>query len=253
MAGVIATLKRLYTENGAPVKHLCWLVLAGIGAILSMQPDTNASSNTNFIGILAGAAISMIYSLVLAIYSFGYNCIIMHNRFEEDGKPSGLCIMPEFDLLPFKIFGRAIILLIVWGIWTIVLCLPIIIPIIGLIFCLAITPFVGFVQVAYSKEFKTEGIFSIAILAKFMRLFWLDAVWWWFKIFIFGLISCAILFILGNLLGLFDIATIMTTGQMPQATNIIWILMQYISIVLGFVNAYGMADIFARKWDNSSY
>ena len=93
MAGVLATLKRFYTEDGAAIKHICWLVLSFIGAMISMPgtngttPDLDTMYSTNFI--------SMIFGLILTIYSLGYNSIIMHNRFEEEGKNAWLCTVPE--------------------------------------------------------------------------------------------------------------------------------------------------------------
>lgn len=253
MARVIETVKKIYTSEGAAVKHICWLVLAILGTILSMQPTTTASPTpADLLGLLAGSAISIIYGLALTIYTFGYNCIIMHNRFQEEGKPLGFSILPEFDILPFKIFGRAIVLIIVWLLWSIIISLAAIVPLVGIIFCMIVMPFIGFVQVAYSKEFKTDGLFSLAILSKFLRLFWIDAVWWWFRLFLLGLGIYAILGILCGALGLFDMNMLMT-GQIPQSLNFVFAILQYISIVLGFVNAYGMADIFIKKWDNSSY
>lgn len=253
MAGVLATLKRIYTEDGAIVKHLSWLVLAAIGAILSMQSPSTSTSPAELMSLIGGSIVSMVYGLILTIYTFGYNCIIMHNRFEEETKSGTIPIMPEFDILPFKIFRRAIVLVIVWIIWAIVISLTSIVPIIGLIFCLIVMPFIGFVQVAYSKEFKTEGLFSMALIAKFMRLFWVDAIWWWFRMFILGLVIYGILIAICSMTGLLNIQSIMLTGQVPPSLNVLNAIIQYISVVLGFINAYGMADIFVKKWDNSSY
>lgn len=246
MAGVLATLKRFYTEDGAAIKHICWLVLSFIGAMISMPgtngttPDLDTMYSTNFI--------SMIFGLILTIYSLGYNSIIMHNRFEEEGKNVGLNIMPEFDILPFKIFGRAFILAIVWMIYSLLLGILWLIPILGWIVYLIIAPFIAFIQVAYSKEFITDGLYNFAILAKFMRLFWFEAVKWWFKLFICSLVII-LLFVL-IISRFFGLEGLMNN---PMIIILILALAQYIFIVLGFVNAYGMADIYAKKWDDSSY
>ena len=246
MASVLDTLKRIYTEDGSAIKHICWFVISFIVMMVSMPSgngtvtDLEEMHSTNIISLISG--------LVLTIYTFGYNSIIMHNRFEEEGKPKGLTILPEFDTLPFKIFGRAFVLALVWFIYSLVLGLLWIIPILGWIIYLVITPFMAFVQVSYSKEFLTDGLFNFAIIAKYMRLFWLEAVKWWFKLFICTLVII-LLFILifGRFLGL--------EGLMHNSLTLILIfaLAQYIFMVFGFVNAYGMADIYARKWDDSSY
>ena len=246
MASVLATLKRIYTEDGSAIKHICWFVLSFIGAMISM-PGTNGTT-PDLDNMYSSNILSIIFGLILTIYTFGYNSIIMHNRFEEEGKPKGLTILPEFDTLPFKIFGRAFVLALVWFIYSLVLGLLWIIPILGCIIYLVITPFMAFVQVSYSKEFLTDGLFNFAIIAKYMRLFWLEAVKWWFKLFICTLVII-LLFILifGRFLGL--------EGLMHNSMTLILIfaLAQYIFMVFGFVNAYGMADIYARKWDDSSY
>lgn len=242
MAQIINTLKRVYTDDGAIVKHLCWLILAAIGGMLST--DHSGSS----------IAFSILFWLIMTVYAFGYNSIIMHNRFEEEGKPLGsISILPEFDILPFKIFLRAFPLIVVWIIYTLLLNLAIIIPIIGLIFCLIVIPFIAFVQVAYSKGFKTEGLYNLAILAKFIRLFWKSAIWWWFKLFLLGLVILAVLAAICIPLGVLDFTSMMITGEIPSSLGIISIVIQYISFVLGFVNAYGLADIYLKNWDSSSY
>ncbi len=252
MAGVLATIKKLYSGEGAVVKHICWFVLAFLGVILQAPSSSSVSSPADIGGLLALSAIPIIYGLVLTIYSFGYNCIIMHNRFEEEGKPLGFDILPEFDILPFKITGRAFVLIIVWMLYSLLLAIVIAIPILGIFIYLAVVPFIAFAQVAYSKEFKTEGLYNLSILVKFFRLFWFDAISLWFRIFICGLSVAIILFLIATLLG-FNFTNLIMTGQIPPALNFIFAIMQYVSIVLGFVNAYGMADIYAKKWDDSSY
>ena len=235
MAEVLKTLKRFYTEDGAMLKHVVWLVLSFICVILQMPSE---SGNTS--------VLSVIFGLVLTIYTFGYNSIIMHNRFEEEGKSRHINIMPEFDQLPFKIFGRAFILVIVWFIYSLLFLL---IPILGWI----VAPFVIFVQVAYSKEFKTEGLYNAALIVKFLRLFWVPAILFWFRLFLCGLVFIGVLALIGFLSGAFDIMSIMMSGQIPPLLIAIIVLIQYFSTVLGFVSAYGLTDIYLKKWDDSSY
>ena len=62
-----------------------------------------------------------------------------------------------------------------------------------------------------------------------------------------------VLALIGFLSGAFDIMSIMMSGQIPPLLIAIIVLIQYFSTVLGFVSAYGLTDIYLKKWDDSSY
>lgn len=243
MPEILSILKRIYTEDNALTKHLIWLMIALISMLFSSisSQDNNSSYITH--------GISLIISLTFYIYSLGYGCILMHNRFSEEGKIPKKQILPEFDILPFKVFWRYLPLMLTWLVFSIILAIPLIIPIFNIIYIFAyvfVIQFIIFVQVAYSEKFQTKGLYDIALLQKFLRLFAMDAIIWWFKIFILSLAVLALLILLILPLGIESILTMNNSFII----DIVIVFTGYFFYILSFINNYGMTEIYLRNWQD---
>jgi hypothetical protein len=155
---IVSGFKRVFLGENILFKHISIFSLAGIFGMLRFHFDgANPTEN------ISQYLIFLLLYVAIGLYFSGYMLSFCHNCFDEDSQN----ILPEFDEKPVGILLSVITLVIAWFLYILLFSILGIIPILGWIFmlvcCFTWFPFLGFINIAYSKNFSKEGLYNIKL------------------------------------------------------------------------------------------
>jgi len=255
MPSIIEGFRKIYKAPNASKVHLIYAgVIVLLGAVSFF-----AQTSKNIIALL----LSVILSLVWVIYVYGYKLQFMHNAFQEE------FLMPGIDTSPFKAFGGAFGLIVVWFgyymVYSIIMAIiGIIIPltifitknpilaillltVLTVVMCLIIL-FIPYVFVAYSKDFNTAGLFNMLIPFKFMRKAFVDNLILWLKCIPFVIVFALMVLVAWQAAGILD-GIIQTFHGIPPAAPDLQVNYTPKFMALSAVMGY-MAFVFSLAYVN---
>lgn len=180
MLGIKDAIKKIYSVDSLP-KHLILFALTAIPAMLALplneiSKTTELPTSTFWYGML-----TLLVIFVISLYMMGYLYAVMHNSHDENAET----IIPEFDWSFFRVFLKALPLMVVWFIYTILLIIitaiitlginlifPVlnsfgaytIISIVGILFIAG----VNFVFAQFTKEYDFKGLFNPLFAFKYL-------------------------------------------------------------------------------------
>ena len=226
---MIDGFKKVYSGKNVLSKHFFMFIIIAILSIstVNVQIMANAIEKTKEIPNISQLLICLAITIIIGIYTGGYNLLFSHNAFNRENKD----ILPEITLTPFKVFLKTLPLMIIWSLYILVSSksLLTVLGIFLFLFLLFLCAFVNFVYIAYIKNFDSNGLFNITLPFKYMQKSFSDFV-------LLGLLFIPVYgvamtpsFIVGLLFGLLGAKTIMALyaggilgGYLGFIVQIVW-------------------------------
>lgn len=246
---MIDGFKKVYSGKNVLSKHFFMFIIIAILSIstVNVQIMANAIENTKEIPNISQLLICLAITIIIGIYTGGYNLLFSHNAFNRENKD----ILPEITLTPFKVFLKTLPLMIIWSLYILVaiffsmflISSKSLLTVLGIflfLFLLFLCAFVNFVYIAYIKNFDSNGLFNINLPFKYMQKSFSDFV-------LLGLLFIPVYgvamtpsFIVGLLFGLLGAKTIM-------ALYAGGILGGYLGFIVQIVWYYSLVQIYKNK------
>lgn len=246
---MINGFKRVYSGEKVLFKHLLMFIIITVLSIatVNVQIIADTLEKTKELPNMWQLLLCMIITLIAGIYTGGYNLLFSHNAFDTENKNT----LPNVNLTPFKVFFKALPLMIVWSLYILVAIFFSIalisskspLTILGIflfLFLLFLCGFVNFIYIAYIKNFDYQGLFNITLPFKYIKHSFSDFV-------LLGLLFIPVYgvamtpsFIVGLLFGLMGAKTIM-------ALYAGGILGGYLGFIVQIVWYYSLVQIYKNK------
>lgn len=235
---MINGFKRVYSGKNVLLKHLFMFIIIAILSIATVNVQIMADSieKTKELTNISQLLIYLGITILLGIYTGGYNLLFSHNSFDKENKD----ILPDINFIPFKVFFKTLPIMIVWFIYVLIAILfsvalmsnkslLLVVGIFLFLFILFLCAFVNFVYIAYLKNFDSKGLYNITLPFKYMKYSFSDFV-------LLGLLFIPVYgvamtpsFIVGLLFGLMGVKTIMALyaggilgGYLGFIVQIVW-------------------------------
>lgn len=243
--------KKVYSGKNVLLKHLLMFIIISILSIatVNVQIIADTIEKTKELTNISQLFVYLGITILIGIYTGGYNLLFSHNSFAKDNKD----ILPDINFTPFKVFFKTLPIMIVWFIYVLIAILfsvalmsnkslLLILGIFLFLFILFLCAFVNFVYIAYLKNFDSKGLYNITLPFKYMKYSFSDFV-------LLGLLFIPVYgvamtpsFIVGLLFGLMGIKTI----------NVLYIgaiLGGYLGFIVQIVWYYCLVQIYRDKID----
>lgn len=175
---MIDGFKRVYSGKNVLLKHFLMFIIISVLSIttVNVQIITETLEKTKELPNVWQFLLYIIITLIAGIYTGGYNLLFSHNAFNKENKD----MLPEITLTPFKVFFKALPLMIVWFIYVLIAILfsitfmstkspLLILGIFLFLFFLFMCAFINFIYIAYIKNFDSKGLFNITLPFKYMK------------------------------------------------------------------------------------
>ena len=248
---MIDGFKKVYSGKNILLKHLLMFIIIAILSIatVNVQIIADTIEKTKELTNISQLFIYLGLTILIVIYTGGYNLLFSHNSFDKENND----IFPDINFIPFKVFFKTLPIMIVWFIYVLIAILfsialmsnkslLLILGIFLFLFILFLCAFINFVYIAYLKNFDYKGLYNITLPFKYMKYSFSDFV-------LLGLLFIPVYgvamtpsFIVGLLFGLIGIKTI----------NVLYIgaiLGGYLGFIVQIVWYYCLVQIYRDKID----
>lgn len=246
---MIDGFKKVYSGKNILSKQIFMFLIIAILSVstVNVQIMANTIEKTKEIPNISQLLICLAITIIIGIYTGGYNLLFSHNAFNRENKD----ILPEITFTPFKVFLKTLPLMIIWSLYILVaiffsmflISSKSLLTVLGIflfLFLLFLCAFVNFVYIAYIKNFDSNGLFNITLPFKYMQKSFSDFV-------LLGLLFIPVYgvamtpsFIVGLLFGLMGAKTIM-------ALYAGGILGGYLGFIVQIVWYYCLVQIYREK------
>lgn len=182
---MIDGFKRVYSGKNVLLKHCLMFFIIIILSIstVNVQIIADTIEKTKEFTNISQLFIYLGITILIGIYTGGYNLLFSHNSFDKENKD----IFPDINFIPFKVFFKTLPIMIVWFIYVLIAIffsialmsnksLLLILGIFLFLFILFVCAFINFVYIAYLKNFDSKGLYNITLPFKYMKYSFSDFV-----------------------------------------------------------------------------
>ncbi len=182
---MIDGFKRVYSGKNVLLKHCLMFFIIIILSIstVNVQIIADTIEKTKELTNISQLFIYLGITILIGIYTGGYNLLFSHNSFDKENKD----IFPDINFIPFKVFFKTLPIMIVWFIYVLIAIffsialmsnksLLLILGIFLFLFILFVCAFINFVYIAYLKNFDSKGLYNITLPFKYMKYSFSDFV-----------------------------------------------------------------------------
>ena len=230
--------KVFYADRNSAVKHVCLIALTAIISYSSVQSDILKTQvkGTNTIPDLTGFFLGLLAALIVGCYLWGYSLKFMRNVYYENPEET----LPEFDENPFKVFFKALPLMLIWIIYFILIGIvsgilsAILIGLLGFLVLIVMSIGIQFVWVEFIKDYDANGLYNIKLPFQYIKptigpLILMGLLY--ILIYILCMIPCVLVGVILGVFGASETATMYVGGVLGGYLGFVCQLVWYYCIV----------------------